>query len=134
VRSRSGPEHRGVLRHLPGAGALAPLLKGNRLGVATLPGGEAVVVTDLCQQSGFSSSNLAEETREKLKPIFPPWEISGNLLTLGRRFSSTIPKKCTGSSLKLWWKTQMSTALIQLPQGVRHSPGFLRNLRPGPAG
>jgi acyl-CoA synthetase (NDP forming) len=59
------------------------LLKGTRLGLATLPGGEAVVVTDLCRQSGFSLSPLTEETRRKLKPLFPPWEISGNPFDLG---------------------------------------------------
>jgi acyl-CoA synthetase (NDP forming) len=58
-------------------------LKGNRLAIATLPGGEAVVATDLCHQSGFSLSPLTEETRKKLKPVFPPWEISGNPFDLG---------------------------------------------------
>jgi acyl-CoA synthetase (NDP forming) len=58
-------------------------LKGTRLAIATLPGGEAVVVTDLCRQSGFSLSPLTEETRRKIKPLFPPWDISGNPFDLG---------------------------------------------------
>jgi acetate---CoA ligase (ADP-forming) len=58
-------------------------LQGDRLAVATLPGGEAVVVTDLCHQLGFSLARLTEETRHKLKPVFPPWDISGNPFDLG---------------------------------------------------
>jgi len=58
-------------------------LKGDRLAVATLPGGEAVVVTDLCHQLGFSLARLTAETRDKLKPVFPPWDISGNPFDLG---------------------------------------------------
>jgi len=58
-------------------------LQGDRLAIATLPGGEAVVVTDLCQQLGFSLARFTKETREKLKSVFPPWEISGNPFDLG---------------------------------------------------
>lgn len=58
-------------------------LKGDRLAIATLPGGEAVVVTDLCNQLGFSLARFTAETRDKLKPLFPPWEISGNPFDLG---------------------------------------------------
>ena len=42
---------------------------GTRLAVATLPGGEAVVVTDLCHQAGFSLPRLQAKTLEKLKAV-----------------------------------------------------------------
>jgi acyl-CoA synthetase (NDP forming) len=91
IRAQNIEEFFGICRALERFGRLS--LKGNRLGVATLPGGEAVVVTDLCQQSGFSLSNLAEETREKLKPIFPPWDISGNPFDLGVALQFHDPRK-----------------------------------------
>ncbi len=81
IRVQNIEEFFDVARALERFGPL--LLPGTRIAVATLPGGEAVVVTDLCQQSGFTLSSLAEETRKKLKPVFPPWEISGNPFDLG---------------------------------------------------
>jgi acyl-CoA synthetase (NDP forming) len=68
------------------------LLKGNRIGIATLPGGEAVVVTDLCQQYGFTLSQFNEETLQKLKPVSPPWGISGNPFDLGVSLQFHNPK------------------------------------------
>jgi acyl-CoA synthetase (NDP forming) len=59
------------------------LLPGNRIAIATFPGGEAVVLTDLCQYAGFSLPKLNKETIDKLRPVFPPWEIMGNPYDLG---------------------------------------------------
>jgi acyl-CoA synthetase (NDP forming) len=58
-------------------------LKGDRIAVATLPGGEAVVMTDLVQQEGLKMAKANEKTIKKLKSIFPPWEISANPFDLG---------------------------------------------------
>ena len=70
-----------------------PEIERNRLAIATLPGGEAVVVTDLCHQFGFSLSRFTEETRKKLKPVFPPWDISGNPFDLGVTLQFHDPRK-----------------------------------------
>jgi acetate---CoA ligase (ADP-forming) len=94
VRAQNIEEFFDITRGLERFGAL--LLKGNRLAVATLPGGEAVVVTDLCHQSGFSLPSLSEETRKKLKPIFPPWDISGNPFDLGVALQFHDPRKVYG--------------------------------------
>lgn len=92
------------------------LLRGNRLAVAALPGGEAVVVTDLCQQSGFFLSILAEETREKLKPVFPPWEISGNPFDLGVTLQFHDPRVVYDTLLKaLVADPNVDALAIQLP-------------------
>jgi acyl-CoA synthetase (NDP forming) len=61
---------------------LGPLNK-NRIVVATLSGGEGVLTTDLCQQSGFSMAELSQSSFRKLKSIFPPWEIPINPFDLG---------------------------------------------------
>ena len=58
-------------------------LKGDRIAVAALPGGEGVIMTDLVQQEGLTMARAGEKTIEKLKPIFPPWEISANPFDLG---------------------------------------------------
>jgi len=59
------------------------LMKGNRISLATLPGGEGVILTDLCQQEGLSLARLEDRTIERLKPVFPPWDIGGNPYDLG---------------------------------------------------
>ncbi len=58
-------------------------LKGDRVVVAALPGGEGVIMTDLVQQEGMTMAKTGEKTIEKLRPIFPPWEISANPFDLG---------------------------------------------------
>ena len=47
-------------------------LKGDRVVVAALPGGEGVIMTDLVQQEGLTMAKTGEKTLEKLRPIFPP--------------------------------------------------------------
>lgn len=58
-------------------------LKGNRIFVATFPGGEGVIVTDLCEREGLRLAEVDETTRDKLRSIFPPWDIPSNPWDLG---------------------------------------------------
>jgi len=58
-------------------------LQGNRVLLATFPGGEGVIVTDLCEQEGFRLAEVEDRTLEKLRKLFPPWEISANPWDLG---------------------------------------------------
>jgi acyl-CoA synthetase (NDP forming) len=58
-------------------------LKGDRIALGTLPGGEAVIMTDLVQQEGLKMAKANERTIHKLKSIFPPWEIAANPFDLG---------------------------------------------------
>jgi acyl-CoA synthetase (NDP forming) len=114
IRVQNIEEFFDIARALERFGPLS--LRGNRLAVATLPGGEAVVVTDLCQQSGFSLAPLAEETREELKPIFPPWEISGNPFDLGVTLQFHNPRKVYDTLLKaLIADPNVDALAIQLP-------------------
>jgi acyl-CoA synthetase (NDP forming) len=98
-------------------------LKGTRLAIATLPGGEAVVVTDLCHQAGFSLPRLQEKTREKLKPVFPPWDISGNPFDLGVTLQFHDPRKVYSTLVGALAEDPNVDALaIQLPPRILHAP------------
>jgi acyl-CoA synthetase (NDP forming) len=81
IRAQTIEEFFDLTRALERFGNL--LMPGSRVAVATLPGGEAVVVTDLCQVEGLTLARLQDQTKNKLKPIFPPWEISVNPFDLG---------------------------------------------------
>jgi len=81
IRAQTIEDFFDLTRGLERFGSL--LLRGNRIALATLPGGEGVIVTDLCQQEGLSLARVKDETLKKLRPAFPPWEISANPFDLG---------------------------------------------------
>jgi len=60
-----------------------PPMQGNRIAVATFPGGEAVLAIDHCLQNGFKIAKPGQSSYEKLKEIFPPWEIPLNPFDFG---------------------------------------------------
>jgi acyl-CoA synthetase (NDP forming) len=59
------------------------LPKGNRLSIITLSGGEGVMASDVCDMNGLTMAQLGDHTYQKLKKIFPPWEIPLNPLDVG---------------------------------------------------
>jgi acetyltransferase len=66
---------------------------GDRVALAVLPGGEGVIVTDLCQQEGLAMARLGTPAVEQLRPVFPPWEIGGNPFDLGVCLQFNDPRK-----------------------------------------
>lgn len=58
-------------------------LKGNRIFLATVPGGEGVIVTDLCEHEGLRLADVEATTVDKLRSVFPLWEVSTNPWDLG---------------------------------------------------
>jgi len=58
-------------------------MKGNRIFLATFPGGEGVITTDLCEMEGLELARLGPSAIEKLRSVFPPWEVSPNPWDLG---------------------------------------------------
>jgi acyl-CoA synthetase (NDP forming) len=58
-------------------------MEGDRLFLAAIPGGEAVIVTDMCEQGGLRLAQVGEETLNRLRTVFPPWEIRPNPWDLG---------------------------------------------------
>jgi len=91
IRAQTIEEFFDLTRALERFGTL--LLPGNRVAIATLPGGEAVIVTDLCQYEGLTMAGLQEQTINKIRPIFPPWEISVNPFDLGVALQFNDPRK-----------------------------------------
>ena len=64
---------------------LSPLktVPGNRIAVATFPGGEAVITVDFCQLYGFNLAELSPPTYDRLRAVFPAWEITVNPFDMG---------------------------------------------------
>jgi acyl-CoA synthetase (NDP forming) len=121
IRVQNIEEFFDVARALERFGPL--LLPGTRLAIATLPGGEAVVVTDICQEYGFSLSAFAAETRERLKPVFPPWEISGNPFDLGVTLQFHDPRKVYNTLLDaIIGDPNVDALAIQLPSRTFNMP------------
>jgi len=59
------------------------LPKGKELAIITLSGGEGVMATDSCGMNGLELASLSLNTRQRLKEIFPPWEIPLNPFDAG---------------------------------------------------
>jgi acetyltransferase len=69
-------------------------LAGNRIFLATLPGGEGVIVTDICEQAGLAIADLESKTIEWLRRrIFPPWDIAPNPWDLGVTLQFNNPEE-----------------------------------------
>jgi acyl-CoA synthetase (NDP forming) len=58
-------------------------MSGNRIFLATFPGGEGVIATDLCEDEGLALAEVGDTTLDKLRSIFPPWDILTNPWDLG---------------------------------------------------
>jgi len=58
-------------------------MEGDNLFLAAIPGGEAVIVTDMCERGGLRLAQVGEDTLARLRTVFPPWEIRANPWDLG---------------------------------------------------
>jgi acetate---CoA ligase (ADP-forming) len=81
IRAYTIEEFFDLARALERFGSLS--MRGNRVAVATLPGGEAVVMTDLVPQAGMAMAKVTERTLQRLRSVFPPWDILANPFDLG---------------------------------------------------
>ncbi len=60
-----------------------PPLKKNRVAMSIFSGGEGVIATDFCQLNGLTLAELSAKTHDKLRSVFPPWDISVNPFDMG---------------------------------------------------
>jgi acetate---CoA ligase (ADP-forming) len=58
--------------------AITPLMKNNRIAVATYSGAAGIMTMDALQGSGVEIGELPSQTAQKLKDIAPPWLHVGN--------------------------------------------------------
>jgi acetyltransferase len=58
-------------------------LKRNQIVIATFPGGEGVITTDVCQVHGLSMADVSPETYDKVQTVAPPWAVNPNPFDLG---------------------------------------------------
>jgi acyl-CoA synthetase (NDP forming) len=58
-------------------------MKGNRVFIAAFPGGEGVIVTDLLETHGLRLAETGPAALNKLRAIFPAWDIPTNPWDLG---------------------------------------------------
>ncbi|MGB9699435.1 MAG: acetate--CoA ligase family protein [Thermodesulfobacteriota bacterium] len=121
IRAQNIEEFFDLTKALERFGSL--LMKGNRLAIGTLPGGEAVVVTDICHLEGFTLAPLEKETIQKLKAIFPPWDIAGNPFDLGVTLQFHDPLKVYPTLLEAFLTDKNVDAIaLQLPPRVTELP------------
>ncbi len=57
--------------------------EGNHLATIIMSGGEGVMATDSCELNGLEPARMSRATRDKLKHVFPPWEIPLNPFDAG---------------------------------------------------
>jgi len=81
IRAYTIEEFFDLTRALDRFGSLS--LRGNRIFLGALPGGEAVIMTDFCEQGGLSLAQLEKSTFDRMKRIHLPWEVSPNPWDLG---------------------------------------------------
>jgi acyl-CoA synthetase (NDP forming) len=81
LRAQSLEDFFDLTRALERFGPLS--LEGNRVFIATFPGGEGVIVTDLLEQEGLRLAETNADTLDKLRPVFPAWNIQANPWDLG---------------------------------------------------
>jgi acyl-CoA synthetase (NDP forming) len=81
LRAQSLEDFFDLTRALERFGPLS--MKGNRVFIATFPGGEGVIVTDLLEQEGLRLAETGSATLDKLRAIFPSWDIPANPFDLG---------------------------------------------------
>lgn len=60
-----------------------PSLENNRVVISCFSGGEGVIATDFSQFNGLRLAEPTSESRQRLRPFFPPWEVDINPFDTG---------------------------------------------------
>lgn len=101
---------------------------GPRVALATLPGGEGVIVTDLCQMLGLEPAQVSSRTIERLRPVFPGWDVGGNPFDLGVCVQFHNPVDVYGLYLEsMLEEPGVDAVAVMLPRWASRLPeSFLR--------
>jgi len=110
------------------------LPKGKKLAIITLSGGEGVMATDSCEMNGLEPASLSQNTYQRLKEIYPPWEIPLN------PFDAGVCMEFHLSDLITFFETltaipqdeNVDCAIMQMPTNLiatpRTNPDFPENM------
>jgi acyl-CoA synthetase (NDP forming) len=91
-------------------------IKGSRCAIASVSGGEGVMATDICQQEGLSLAKVEQKTLDKMKEVFPSWEVPVNPFDLGVSVQFGDPVKSYMTFLAAMANdTNVDCILVQLP-------------------
>ena len=100
--------------------SLLELPKGNRLAIIVLSGGEGVMAIDSCGMNGLEPASLSQNTHQRLKEIYPPWEIPLN------PFDAGVCMEFNLSDLSLFFRNlaaiprdeNVDCAIMQMPPNI----------------
>lgn len=103
-------------------------MRGPRVALATLPGGEGVIVTDLCEIMGLTPARVSPSSMERLLSVFPGWEVGGNPFDLGVCVQFHDPVRVYGLYLEAMLEDpEVDAVAIMLPRWASRLPeDFLR--------
>jgi acyl-CoA synthetase (NDP forming) len=80
-------------------------------------------MTDLAQQEGMIMARVSEKTMEKLKPIFPPWDIPANPFDLGVALQFNDPIRVYERLIESMSQDENVDALhVQIPDRILFLP------------
>jgi acyl-CoA synthetase (NDP forming) len=98
-------------------------LKGNRIALVAMSGGEGVILTDLIQQAGLKMAKVTAVTLERLKSIFPSWEIGANPFYLGISLQFNDAIKIYETLIPALSQDENVDVLhVQIPDRIMHLP------------
>lgn len=114
IRAHNIDEFFDLTRALERFGSLS--LNGPRIFIASFPGGEGVIAADLCEHEGLRLAKVQDTTLDKLRSIFPPWDISPNPWDLGLTLQFSDPNDVYGTLIEsLAEDPNVDGFAIQLP-------------------
>lgn len=97
--------------------------KGDGIAIITMSGGEGVMATDACELNGLRLSRFSSDTYQRLREIFPPWEMPVNPLDGGvcMQFHISRPFHLLGTLCAIPEDCDVSSVVMQMPSNVFNS-------------
>lgn len=94
--------------------------KGDGVAIITMSGGEGVMATDVCELNGLRLARLSSRTYEKLREIFPPWEIPVNPFdgAVCMEFHMSKPLSWLDTLLAIPQDKDVNCCIMQMPSGL----------------
>lgn len=111
-----------------------PVIKGNRITIATITGAGGVVGSDIADKNGFILPEFSEVTMKDLQNVYPPWMPPNNPLDLWPAIEIANANEAITNSLDVVFKNDevdaaiVMMAALHLKQSKSFSPSILLEL------